>query len=173
MSACAMAQAPADRIRLGRSATPEELDKLTVFSVRPDGKGLPAGQGTAAQGRMVYASKCAACHGASGKEGGMFAGHPAAPLIDTRPWKAGEKIPATVGNFWPYATTIWEYTNRAMPYDRPGTLTHDEVYAVTAFLLQSHGLIAEQDIMNAQTLPRVRMPNAKAFISPDPRPDVR
>ena len=77
----------------------------------------------------------------------------------------------TVGSYWPYATTIWDYVNRAMPFDRPGTLTHDQVYAVVAYLLYRNGIIGEDDVVNAATLPEVKMPNRDGFV-PDPRPDL-
>jgi cytochrome c len=79
---------------------------------------------------------------------------------------------ATIGNYWPYATTVWDYIRRAMPFDQPGSLQPDEVYALTAFLLAENGIIGQNDRLDAQTLPRVRMPNAAGFSSPDPRPDV-
>jgi S-disulfanyl-L-cysteine oxidoreductase SoxD len=158
---------------IGRAPTQEELVTLAVFSVRPDGRGLPAGRGTAVEGRAVYAAKCAACHGATGREGGMTGNRPTPGLVEPRPFKAGGPIPATVGNYWPYATTIWDYTHRSMPFDRPGSLTYDEVYAVTAYLLHANGLITERDVIDAQSLPKIRMPNRDNFVSPDPRPDVR
>jgi S-disulfanyl-L-cysteine oxidoreductase SoxD len=149
----------------GRPATPDEVKKIDI-DVRPDGVGLPAGSGTAAQGRQVFAQKCIGCHGANGE------GTPAGPrLIDATPFKTGV-TPPTVGNYWPYATTVFDYINRAMPFDKPGSLTADEVYALTAYLLSENKIIPEADAMTAQSLPRVRMPNAGGFTSPDPRPDA-
>jgi mono/diheme cytochrome c family protein len=149
----------------GRPATADEVKKIDI-DVRPDGVGLPAGSGTAAQGRQVFAQKCAVCHGASGE--GTVTGP---RLIDATPFKTGV-TPATVGNYWPYATTVFDYINRAMPFDKPGSLTADEVYALTAFLLSENKVIAEADAMTAQSLPGVKMPNAAGFTSPDPRPDA-
>jgi len=92
--------------------------------------------------------------------------------IDPTPFQTSVTTP-TVGNYWPYATTVWDYINRAMPFDRPGSLDANEVYALTAFLLAQNQIIGNNDAMNAQTLPKVKMPNASGFDSPDPRPDVR
>jgi S-disulfanyl-L-cysteine oxidoreductase SoxD len=148
----------------GRPATADDIRPIDI-EVRPDGVGLPAGSGTALDGQPVFAQKCASCHGATG-EGG------AGPrLVDSTPFKPGVTAP-TIGNYWPYATTVWDYVNRAMPFDRPGSLTADEVYALTAYLLSANSIIAETDVMDSRSLPSVRMPNAAGFTSPDPRPDV-
>jgi cytochrome c len=149
----------------GRPATPEDIDKINI-DVRADGSGLPAGSGTAAQGQPIFIQKCAGCHGVNGD------GTNIAPrLVDPTPFQSGV-TPATVGNYWPYATTIWDYVNRAMPFDTPGSLTHNEVYALTAYLLSANKIIGENDVIDAQSLPKVKMPNAGGFTSPDPRPDV-
>lgn len=147
----------AAQLGLGRSPTAEEL-KAQDIEVRPDGRGLPPGRGTADRGREVYARRCAACHGASGKEGpfDMLVGGNGS-LATARPIK-------TVGSFWPYATTLWDYINRSMPYDRPGTLTTDEVYAATAFVLYLNGIVGVVDNLTEATLPRVQMPNREGFI---------
>ena len=127
---------------------------------------MPPGSGTAIQGQQVYAQKCASCHGDNGE------GKPGNPrLIEPQPYVGG-KVPPTVGNFWPYAPPIYGYIYRAMPWDSPQTLTPDEVYAVTAFLLQRHNIVGESDRLDAQTLPKVRMPNQAAFTTADPRKDV-
>lgn len=156
---------------IGRAATPQELSRFAAFSVRPDGRGLPAGRGTAVGGKAVYVAKCAPCHGPTGKEGGKTGNRMVPPLVDTRPFKVGVTN-ATVGNYWPYSTTIWDFIHRAMPFNHPGTLSNDEIYAVTAYLLHANGLIGERDVVDAQSLPKVRMPNRDAFV-PDPRPDVQ
>ena len=155
---------------IGRPPTAQELARYAAFSVRPDGRGLPAGRGTAIEGKGVYAAKCASCHGPTGREGGMTGNRVTPPLVDRRPFNVGSTN-ATVGNYWPYSTTIWDYTHRAMPFDRPGTLSNDEIYAVTAYLLYANGLVGERDVVDAHSLPKVRMPNRDAFV-PDPRPDV-
>ena len=127
----------------------------------PDGRGLPAGRGTAKQGAVLFADKCAVCHGPGGRgataeelTGGS------APLTAKSPDK-------TIGLYWPYATTIFDFTRRAMPMFAPGSLSADEVYALTAFLLFANGVIAEADEMNATTLPKVRMPNRNGFVGID------
>ena len=147
----------AAQLGLGRPPTAEEL-KSQDIEVRPDGRGLPPGSGTAERGRDLYARRCAACHGASGKEGPfdrLTGGN--GSLATPQPLK-------TVGSFWPYATTLWDYINRSMPYDRPGTLTTDEVYAATAFVLYLNGLVGATDNLTEATLPRVQMPNRDGFI---------
>lgn len=149
----------------GHSATAEEIADINI-DVRPDGAGLPLGSGTAVEGARIFMQKCSACHGPSGE------GTSVAPkLIDPTPFQTGVTTP-TVGNYWPYATTVWDYINRAMPFDQPGSLNANEVYGLTAFLLAQNQIIGDNDTMNAQTLPKVKMPNADGFDSPDPRPDV-
>jgi S-disulfanyl-L-cysteine oxidoreductase SoxD len=155
--------AAAGTFGFGRLATADDIKKIDI-DVRADGAGLPPGSGTAVQGQPIYAQQCASCHGANGEGAG------APKLVDPTPFKPG--VAATVGNYWPYATTIWDYINRAMPFDKPGSLSADEVYALTAFLLSENKIISENDVMDAQSLPQVRMPNASGFVSPDPRPDV-
>jgi cytochrome c len=152
------------RFGFGQPATAAEI-AATNIDVRPDGTGLPPGSGRAAQGQAIYSAKCASCHGATGSEGGT-----AQILVDPRPFQPGV-TPKTVGNYWPYATSVYDYINRAMPPDAPGSLRPDEVYALVAYLLNANEIIASDAVMNAQTLPRVVMPNVNGFI-PDPRPDV-
>jgi S-disulfanyl-L-cysteine oxidoreductase SoxD len=149
----------------GHVATVEEIRAINI-DVRPDGSGLPAGSGTADQGQPIFAQKCAACHGASGE------GSSVAPkLVDPTPFMTGVTAP-TIGNYWPYATTVWDYINRAMPFDMPGSLSPDEVYALTAYLLSENQIIAASEVIDARSLPKVNMPNAAGFASPDPRPDA-
>ena len=128
------------------------------IDILPDGTGLPPGQGTAEQGEIIYAQKCAVCHGVNG-EGGIS---PA--LAGGEPLSNGIDTGKTIGNFWPYATTIFDYTRRAMPWFAPRTLTDDEVYALTAYLLVLNNIIDNEDVMNADTLPAVQMPNRDGFI---------
>jgi cytochrome c len=149
----------------GRLAKATEIAALDT-DVRPDGKGLPAGSGKASEGKKVYALKCAACHGATGVEG------PNDALV-TRQNSNGQKEKGrnrTIGNYWPYATTIFDYIKRAMPFNQPNSLTDQEVYDLTAFLLHENGLIQANERMDAQTLPQVNMP-AKAIFVPDDRRD--
>ncbi len=157
-----LAQAP--KYRVGRAPTPEEV-KAWDISVAPDGTGLPEGSGTAAQGKDVYASKCAKCHGGQGQGGDE------GPLAGGQGSLRGPKPLKTVGSYWPYATTLFDYVNRAMPFKQPGTLTHNQVYAVVAFVLQLNGIIGENVVMDARSLPQVKMPNRGGFVA-DPRPDT-
>jgi cytochrome c len=159
------AQSP--KYGVGRAPTPQEIGAMDL-SIPPDGTGLPEGRGTAAEGRDVYARRCARCHGAKG-EGGDEPKQ--SPLIGGRGTLKTLKPLKTVGSYWPYAPTIWDYVNRAMPLDRPGTLTHSQVYSLVAFLLHMNGIMGENDILDAKTLPRIRMPNRDGFV-PDTRPDV-
>ena len=130
----------------------------TDISIPPSGAGLPAGSGDAKAGAQVYASKCLACHGEKG------AGKPADALVGGIGSLATPKPLRTVGSYWPYATTLFDYTRRAMPLQNPKTLTDDEVYAVSAYILFLNGIIAENAPMNAQTLPLVKMPNRDGFV---------
>ena len=144
---------------LGRVATPEEIASWDI-SIGPDGAGLPPGSGTPKQGEAVYAQKCLACHGERG------AGKPNDPLVGGQGTLPGDK-PAvkTVGSFWPYATTVFDYVRRAMPYNESKSLTNDEVYAVVAYVLNLNGIIADNDTMDALTLPKVKMPNRDGFVT--------
>ncbi|MFQ5705405.1 MAG: c-type cytochrome [Gemmatimonadales bacterium] len=155
------AQTPA-KFGIGRVAGAAEIAALDI-DIMPDGTGLPAGSGTVADGRAVYAAKCAACHGATGTEG------PFSALVGREP---REGFPfakrfgyvMTVGNYWPYATTLFDYTRRAMPFDRPGSLTDNEVYGLVAFLLYRNEIVTEDAVMNAETLPQVVMPAHDRFV---------
>jgi hypothetical protein len=130
------------------------------IDVRPDGTGLPAGRGTVGEGALVYQGRCSACHGPTGIEG------PNNRLVGTEPW---EDVPATftVGNYWPYATTLYDYIVRAMPLDTPGSLTPDETYAVIAWILHRNELIAADAVMDSSTLPLVEMPARNRFVADD------
>ena len=149
----AHAQSP----QLGQPVTPEELAMID-FTVMPDGRGLPQGSGDAGQGGKLYAQHCLACHGAEGVDGlndRLAGGH--GTLSTHVPVK-------TVGSFWPYATTIFDFIRRAMPYNTPGMLNHDEVYALTAYLLYINGIVDEGEVMDEQSLPAVVMPNQDSFV---------
>jgi mono/diheme cytochrome c family protein len=128
------------------------------ISILPDGTGLPKGSGTPAQGALVYAEKCVACHGDNGK-GGL-----AGALVSDRELAGISAAQKTIRNFWPYSTTIFDFIRRAMPFQMPRSLTDDEVYALTAYILAENKLIGANDMMNAQTLPKVNMPNRENFI---------
>ena len=142
---------------LGRLATQAEIAGWDI-SIAPDGRGLPRGAGTAAEGALVYTQKCQACHGEKG------VGGPNDRLAGGQGTLASKTPVRTVGSYWPYATTVFDYVRRAMPYMQPQSLTNDEVYAVTAYLLHQNGIIGGADEMNAETLPKVRMPNRDNFI---------
>ena len=146
---------------LGRPATQIEIAGWDI-SIPPDGRGLPQGAGTPAEGAFVYAQKCQACHGDKG------GGGPNERLVGGQGTLAGKTPVRTVGSYWPYATTVFDYVRRAMPFAQPQSLTDSEVYAVTAYLLSLNGIIGERDVMNAETLPRVKMPNRDNFIPVHP-----
>lgn len=149
---------------LGRPATADELKSIDI-DVTPDGHGLMPGHGTAAAGKAVYAARCVTCHGATGKEG------PQDVLVGGVGTLAAPKPLKTVGSYWPYATTLWDYIHRAMPFDHPGTLSVDEVYSATAYVLFVNGIVGENDVLDESSLPKVAMPNRNGFV-PDPRPDT-
>ncbi|HLQ25526.1 MAG TPA: cytochrome c [Acidiferrobacterales bacterium] len=146
----------ADGPNLGKPIDPAEIAAWDI-SILPDGAGLPPGSGTFALGARIYAQKCAMCHGENGK-GGL-----SAAVVGGGPLTSIETV-KTIANFWPYATTVFDYIRRAMPWPQPKTLTNDEVYALTAYILALNKLIGENDPMNAETLPKVRMPNRDGFI---------
>jgi S-disulfanyl-L-cysteine oxidoreductase SoxD len=142
---------------LGKHLAESDVAQWDI-SILPDGTGLPPGSGTPDQGAKIFATKCAVCHGENGKGGA------AAALVGGAPLTSGIDTVKTVANFWPYATTIFDFTRRAMPWQQPRSLTNDEVYALTAFILSQNKIIGAMDTMNAQTLPKVRMPNRDGFV---------
>jgi cytochrome c len=150
----------ADGPRLGRPIAPAELAPWDI-SIGPDGDGLPPGRGTPAQGEAVYVAKCQGCHGENG------AGRPNDTLVGGT-LAPGRPPVKTVGSYWPYATTLFDYVRRAMPWNETKSLTDDEVYAVSAYILRLNGIIGADDVIDAQSLPKVRMPNRDGFI-PFPR----
>jgi cytochrome c len=156
------AQSP--KYGVGHAPTTDEIRQWSI-SIAPDGKGLPPGRGTAAEAKELYANRCAKCHGDKGQ------GRDSVPIAGGQGTLRNPKPLRTVGSFWPYATTIWDYVNRAMPFDRPGTLSADQVYSVTAYVLYLNGLAGENDVIDARTLPKIQMPNRNGFVA-DPRPDV-
>jgi mono/diheme cytochrome c family protein len=143
----------ADGPGLGKPISEADLTKWDI-SVPPDGKGLPSGSGTPAQGVAVYAEKCEVCHGKDGAGGTNAA-------LANPPGKSDR----TMALYVPNATTIFDFTRRAMPWPQPKTLANDEVYALTAFILARNKIIGENDVMNAETLPKVAMPNRDGFVS--------
>lgn len=154
-----LAQKP---LGIGRAATADEIAKIDI-DVRPDGKGLPDGKGTVAEGAQVYAAKCQSCHGPNGQ------GASADRLVDRESGKNWDfainpKLVKTVGNYWPYATTLYDYTNRAMPFMQPGTLTADETYSLVAYILNLNKIVADDAVMDKTTLPKVVMPSKDRFV---------
>ena len=154
--------APTRPLGIGRTATPEEIKAIDI-DVMPDGRGLPQGRGTAAEGATIYAAKCASCHGAKG-EGGTFD-----RLVDRESGKnwdfaTNPKLVKTVGNYWPYATTLYDYTYRAMPFMTPGTLTPNETYSLVAFILALNKIVPEDAVMDQSSLPKVAMPSRDRFV---------
>lgn len=144
---------------LGVPVEPGELSGWDI-SIGPDGRGLPNGEGDSRLGFTVFSERCLGCHGQRGAGGLGLAD----PLVGGIGSLATEEPLKTVGSYWPFATTIFDYIRRAMPYDAPASLTNSEVYAVTAYLLAQNGIIGEVDAMNAVTLPMVRMPNRDGFV---------
>ena len=151
---------------IGRPATPTEIAALDI-DVGPDGAGLPPGRGVSADGAPIYAARCASCHGKTGKEG------PNDPLVgrlpgDAFPFAKDPRAPKTIGSYWPYATTVFDYIRRAMPPDAPGSLKDSEVYGLTAYLLFLNELIPADAVIDASSLPKVQMPARDHFV-PDAR----
>ena len=166
VAAAAMAVSPVSLVHaydFGRPATIEEM-KLWDIDVRPDGKGLPEGSGTVAHGKSVYEENCEACHGPNGQGGikDRLAGGQGS-LATENPIK-------TVGSYWPYATTLFDYIHRAMPYQAPGSLSVDDTYAVAAYILNLNGILSSDGTLDRNTLPAIKMPNREGFI---PDPEVR
>jgi cytochrome c len=164
------AEAMPESFGFGRAATPDEIAAWDI-DVMPDGTGLPDGEGTAASGAPIYARQCAVCHGQAG-EGGVadrLVGYqpestpPFGPRYEA--WRGdGPDVPYSVGNYWPYATTLYDYIHRAMPTNAPGTLEPDQVYGLVAWVLAENGIIAADAVMNATTLPAVEMPARDIFV---------
>ena len=151
---------------LGHTPTPARLAAIDI-DVDPSGAGLPAGSGTSSDGAVVYAAKCASCHGAKGE--GLA---PVPPLVGRTPdvgydFARADRAPRTIGNYWPYATTVFDYVRRAMPQNAPGSLSDTETYAVVAWLLHENGIIGANAEMNATALPAVQMPARGIFVLDD------
>lgn len=149
---------------IGRKVAEGDLAPWNI-DVAPDGANLPKGSGTVAQGKTIYDAQCAACHGLKGE------GKPADRLVGGQGTLKSDRPVKTIGSFWPYATTIYDYINRAMPYTAPQSLSPDQVYAVTAYLLHLNGIVGADATLDAASLPKIAMPNRGGF-TPDVRPDV-
>ena len=162
--ACSAGAALAQSPGLGKPLTDADIKQWDI-AILPDGTNLPPGNGTPAQGAKIFAEKCSACHGNAAK-GGVAPFYPA--LVGGAPLTNGIETPKTIANYYAYPTTIFDYTRRAMPYNMPRSLTDNEVYALTAYILSLNSLIGENDTMDATTLPKVKMPNRDNFIMPYP-----
>ena len=164
LTATATLAAQSPTFNVGRAPTREEILALGA-AIAPDGSGLPEGSGSVSAGREVFAAHCSRCHGpnAEGDVGPRLVGGQGT-LATPRPLK-------TVGSFWPYATTLWDYINRAMPFDRPGELKPGEVYAAVAYILNLNGIVGDDGVLDAKSQPKIKMPNRDGFVA-DPRPDV-
>ena len=143
---------------LGRSASPEALAARSI-NIFPDGKGLPPGAGSVTQGEKLYAAKCLHCHGVNGLGGS------ADPLAGAQMKLTDEWPEKTIGTYWPYATTLFDFTRRSMPMEAPGSLSNDETYALTAYLLYLNKIIARDAVLDAKRLLQIKMPNADGFIN--------
>jgi hypothetical protein len=163
LGSCVAAFAQGPTYGLGRAPTLDEV-KAWDISISPDGKELPPGKGTAIEGAKIYEQQCAVCHGPTGTEGkflhGVLVGGKSS-LTTLEPLK-------TVGSYFPFATTIFDFVNRAMPFNKPGSLSADEVYAVTAFLLYRNDIIKESYVIDAMSLPKIQMPNRNGFFPAEP-----
>jgi len=144
--------------QFGKPIAPADIEPWDI-SIGPDGAGLPPGRGTSAQGAAVYETKCQACHGEKA------AGGPNDALVGGIGSLAAGKTPVkTVGSYWPYATTLFDYIRRAMPFPESKSLSNDEIYAVSAYILHLNGIIGAADVLDAQSLPKVKMPNREGFV---------
>ncbi len=157
-------QEPTHSYGLGKTATEREVQAWNI-DVAPTGEGLPPGRGTVKEGAALFAANCAVCHGPTGQEGPMDR------LVGGVGTLASQKPVKTIGSYWPYATTLYDYIRRAMPFPSPQSLSPNEVYSIVAWLLYRNGIIAEDVVLDAQSLPGISMPNRQGFV-PDPRPDV-
>jgi cytochrome c len=158
MLASSTAASAADAPKFGHPISEQDAAAWDI-SIAPDGKGLPAGSGTPAQGKAIYAAKCASCHGANAEGGAgprLFGG------IGTL--KAPQQPVQTVGSYWPYATMVFDFVRRTMPWDKPKSLTNDEVYASVAYILSLNGLMKEGDVLDKNSIMKVQMPNRDGFI---------
>jgi S-disulfanyl-L-cysteine oxidoreductase SoxD len=163
--ACAEPVQAQSRYGIGRAATPAEIAGWNI-DIDRNGNGLPPGSGGVGRGREIFDQQCAACHGAKG-EGGI-----GDRLAGGQGTLATPKPVRTVGSYWPYAPTLFDYIRRAMPQNAPQTLSNDDVYAVSAYILNLNGLLPTDATLNANTLSAIKMPNRSMFVA-DPRPDVK
>ena len=151
----------------GTRATPEQIAGWDIDARGDDGAGLPAGRGTVERGAEVYAEQCAACHGTFGEGEGRFP-----KLVGGAGTLRHDRPELTVGSYWPFAPTLWDYINRAMPMPAPHTLSADDVYALTAYILNLNDIVQGDFVADRESLPKVKMPNRDSFLWTDPRPDT-
>jgi mono/diheme cytochrome c family protein len=162
--ACGTGAAQAQSPGLGKPLSEADIKQWDI-AILPDGSNLPPGSGTPVKGAKIFAEKCSACHGDAGK-GGVAPYYPA--LVGGQPLTNGIDTVKTIANYYAYPTTIFDYTRRGMPYNMPRSLTDDEVYSLTAYILALNNFIGQDDVMDANTLPKVKMPNRDNFIMPYP-----
>lgn len=156
-----------DKPRFGKPVSEAELAAWNIDVRTPDGKGLPPGHGSVAEGKKIYEAKCIACHGADAKGGSVYG----AMVGGIGSFTTNARV-LTPGSMYPYAPILFDYIRRAMPMDKPQTLTANEVYALSAYLLNLNGLVPANAVMDAQSLPKVQMPNRNGFVVDD-RPDAK
>jgi cytochrome c len=156
-----------DKPRFGKPVSESDLAAWNIDIRTPDGAGLPAGRGSVAEGRSIYAAKCVACHGAEAKGGSVYG----TMVGGIGSFKGSPRV-LTPGSMYPYAPILFDYIRRSMPMDRPQTLSANEVYALSAYLLNLNGLVPAGAVMDADSLPKVQMPNRDGFLVDD-RPDAK
>ncbi len=153
------------RYGIGATPTPAQIEGWAI-AVRPDGQGLPEGKGSVKDGDELYANVCASCHGTFGEGVGRY------PKLAGEGSLTGERPEQTVGTYWPFATTLFDYIDRAMPFPSPHILPPEQVYALTAYVLNLNNIVGEDFVADRDSLPKVKMPNRDGFIWTDPRPDT-
>jgi len=169
MAACGVAANAAERgyYGYGATATAEQIAGWDIDARGDDGAGLPVGQGSVQRGSEVFAEQCAACHGTFGEGEGRYP-----KLVGGKGTLRSERPEPTVGSYWPFAPTLWDYINRAMPMAAPRSLSSDDVYALTAYILNLNDIVPNEFVADRDSLPKVKMPNRDSFIWTDPRPDT-
>jgi len=160
-------QAPNPGVKYGKPISEADIAAWNIDIRTPDGKGLPPGRGTVAEGKKVYEAQCVSCHGADAKGGPVYG----TMVGGIGSFKTDKRV-LTPGSMYPYAPILFDYIRRAMPMDKPNTLSADEVYAVSAYLLHLNGLVAADALMDANSMPKVQMPNRDGFVLDD-RPDTK